>query len=286
VHAEARASEDAGVLGRLAGEAVELELEGGFSPEAFVAAGKARGFGDEREGELRAAGDEVYIRIDDAWYGHRGDGLDTVLHGPPPAEAERLVAAIEATGDELVDGDASEGPEVDGEETWQIEGKLNAAAAASVAGAVRGPVPGAELDRALEDARILFAAGRTDHLPRRIEVRASLGGDDLSFLGDGLPVEQVELTIEAELTDWGRPVTFERPAGARPFQELFGPLLLGLGLDGGPELDGAEPPVLAPPPPPQVELPPPPVQAPAPPPVQVPPPPRVEPPPVPGSPPG
>ena len=274
VRVEAHLSEEAGLLGQIAGDPVELGVDGGFAPGVLVASGKLEVLGDEHEAELRAGPDALYLRFDDAWYGGPSDDFDTSFDGPAAGEAERLAAALEAAGNELVDGEASAGPDVDGTQTWQIAGTLDPDAAAAVARAAGERVPNGEVDaarNAIARARIKLAVGRADHLPRRIEVRLPIEREDLGALGEGVPVERIDLEVSADLTDWGRPVTFERPASARPFEELLGRFFLG--LDGGAALRSAQPPV--PGPPPQVEVPPPPQ-------VEVPPPPAVSPPAPPG----
>lgn len=279
VEAKPEVGDGAGPAAFLLGGKLSLELEGAASTDALAASGKVTFGGQSREGELRATRAGVWVRAGGDWYGSDGTsaGSGLRLDLPPAAERARIRAALLAAGERLVDGPVRAGPEVGGDATWQIEGRLDPEAAAEIARLVGRPLGAAELGalrREARDTRIAYAVGREDHLPRRLVVELAVSRDDLSGIDGaaGLPVKRLELKIELELRDWGKPVRVEPPARFRSLQDLIGSLLFGGSEGGGPSGLPISPP-------------PPPAAAPAPvtPPPPPPPPPAVVPQPPPGA---
>lgn len=278
----------------MVGDRLSVEVEGVASATAFTASGKVEAAGKSFEGEVRA-GDGFYLRVGDDWYGapDGGPGSFTV-EAPAGVEPGELARALRDAGDGLVDGDVEPGPEIGGDDTWQVKGTVNPDAVVAIGRRIGAPLSAEDealLRGQADRVQLEYAIGRVDHLPRRIALSGALASADMPAGVRGrLPLEALELEIELKLSDWGTPVQAEAPGRYTSFEELLGSFFMGPGFGVAPA-PRAEPPPGSPqtpipapdipqpdvPPPPAV--PPPPPAAPAPPPAGTPPPPPGAPPP-------
>jgi hypothetical protein len=175
----------------------------------------------------------------DEWYGTRGTVFALVgrLGTLPPSEPVWLLDALATEDgmrryfDDVAEARVGPGPEINGIETWQLEGALNAEGIARLL-----ERPGEDLE-ALEivarPSRVALVVGREDRLPRRVDFRIDLtpeaapkidGWDAFELPGGG--VQDTEIAIE--LSGFGEPVAYDPPASFRPLDELFARLFAGL----------------------------------------------------------
>lgn len=259
----------------LLGERLSVEVEGVASATAFTATGKVEAAGKSFEGEVRA-GDGFYLRVGDDWYGTPDGGPGTfAIRAPAGVEPARLASALRQAGDGLVDGDVEPGPEVGGDDTWQLKGTLNPEAVVEIGRLIGAPLSAedeASLRSQAQKVRFEYAIGRGDHLPRRIALSGALGSADLPAGVRGqLPLEALELEIELKLSDWGTPVQAQAPESYTGFEALLGSFFASPEPQISPGVPPGPPPEV-----PQPQIPPPQV-----PPPDIPPPPAVPPPPPP-----
>lgn len=217
-----------------------VHAEGGASVAGLSAEGSVDyGFGPV-EGKLLVGAREVlvYAKAFDEWYGTRGTGFALVGRfatlGPDQPVWLLAVLATEdglrRYSDDVVEARVRPGPDIDGVETWQLEGALDAEGIARL------------LDRPAEDlealelvasaSRFVLVAGRDDRLPRRIELHIDLTPEVAAKIDDwdafelpGGGVQDTEIAIA--LSGFGGPVAYEPPASIKPLDELFARLFAG-----------------------------------------------------------
>lgn len=243
----------------LVGDRLSVEVEGVASATAFAASGKVEAAGESFEGEVRA-GDGFYLRVGDDWYGTPDGGPGNfTIEAPARVGPEQLATALREAGDGLVDGDVEAGPEIGGDDTWQVKGTVSPDAVVAIGRRIGAPLSAedeASLRREAEKVHFEYAIGRDDHLPRRIALSGALASADLptGVLGQ-LPLEALELEIELELSEWGTPVQAEAPERYTSFEDLLGSFFAGPGLEISPGVRPGPPPEQPQPqisPPPQI----------------------------------
>ena len=213
---------------------ITLHLEGDASETAFTAEGSVGFAGQTFTGNLLAGEHEVFLNFMGKWYGTKDAGLADAAEqradGTVSDPQEAIQAVREHFGDVLT-GEVSEGPAVDGVETWRFEGTLNAAGIVGLAQDLGGKDMTAEetaqLQAIADAATVVVDFGRGDSLPRHLEFQLSLGADELAELSDGASLDGVEsfdMSVTVDLSDFGKDVSFEAPDQFAPFEDLFGQL--------------------------------------------------------------
>jgi hypothetical protein len=217
-----------------------FHLEGDASASALDAGGSVSFGGGTMRGRVLIGEHDFYLQFMDQWYGEHGDGLVEAAEG---AKAEHDGALWDelATADglrrnfgQLFEGEVTEGPDLDGVQTWQFEGRLNADGAADFArryGAEPTDREKAMLHKLADATRFLLVVGQDDRLPRRLEFSVELSEEDLKEMeesdsGPFAGASNFEATLE--LSEFGKPVEIETPADFKPLDALFEQLFSGL----------------------------------------------------------
>jgi hypothetical protein len=211
---------------------VALHVEGNASSHGATADVSVDLDGVGLRGTVLASRDELLVDFMGQWYGEHGLGLDDRAD-ELPSEAD-----VREYFDDLFAGTVAEGPEIDGVATWRFEGKLDADGFADLTERFEDEDVTAE-ERALlrlvaEKTRFVLDVGQEDDLPRHLEFRLVLSGEDLAGIGDGLDaiglgnLLEENVRVSLDLSDFGTPVEYDAPADYRPLDELFDQLFSGL----------------------------------------------------------
>jgi hypothetical protein len=211
---------------------VGLRVEGDASEDAATADVSLELDGVGLSGKVLASRDEIFVDFMGQWYGERELDLDDRAD-ELPSEAE-----VREYFDDLFAGTVAEGPEIDGVATWRFEGKLDADGFADLTEKFEDEDVTAE-ERALlrlvaEKTHFVLDVGQEDDLPRHLEFRFQLSGEDLAGVGDGLDgiglgsLLEENVAVSLDLSDFGTPVEYDAPADYRPLDELSDQLFSGL----------------------------------------------------------
>lgn len=237
---------------RKAAPASDISVQADFSKTTIALTGRLSAGAQTLAGELRASGNEVYIRFQNAWYGtkaatSKGGGV-TMTTSP-----KVLTGAL---GDLLgsgLDVKVEDGGTVDGVAVWKLTGSFDGAAlgkALKASGLGAGVTP-AQSKQLAGTTDLTMLVGQADALPRSIVLSSTLSGSELTAAKattSGLVplpaagtkgLKSVSATATVTFSAWGTPVTFERPATYKPLESLFGALFDGLGALGGPAAKSA-----------------------------------------------
>lgn len=232
---------------QFAGSPNSFGVKGAYSPEAITAKGSANFIGQTFTAEAQAAAREVYVRFLGQWYGTKQFGLDQLKQqaeqqgGKSSDQAfNEAVANIERYGKDVFTGDVTEGPELDGEPTWQTVGTLNVDGLAKIA-QDRGEQVSAQdrevLEKVAQGTELTYVVGQEDKLPRRLrfsfDVRPAEFADSARENKAALKqVERVRASFNVNMSKWGDPVEIRPPANFQPLEQLAGQFLGG-GAGGG-----------------------------------------------------
>ena len=214
---------------------VKLQLEGDASADELALDVKLDFSGQSFAAVVLANRKELFIRFLNRWYGERD------LKLPKQSEEERdrfeqdfgTPEGLRANFDQVFTGTVLAGPVVDGVETWEFRGSLNVdgilALAEEYGGEAMKPEERAKFESLAEVVHFRFTAGRDDHLPRSYSMDVELDGSDLNELGQSDSLDSVDLHIAVKLSDFGKDVSYERPAEYEPLEKLFESLFSGIG---------------------------------------------------------
>jgi hypothetical protein len=209
-----------------------LHVEGDASADAFTAEGTVRFPGGSFSGELLAGRDELFLNVMGQWYGDSEFGLDEAGDESPSPDEVRMYF------DDVFAGSVSEGPEIGGAATWRFEGKLNPDGFADLTERF-DEEDVTELQRDLlrtvaEHTHFVLDVGRDDSLPRHLEFSLELSQEDLAAIGDGFDSSELDDLLDfdvhatANLSEFGKDVSYDTPQDYRPLEELFDQLFSGL----------------------------------------------------------
>jgi hypothetical protein len=208
-----------------------VHLEGDASATALDTQGTVGFGGVTFTGHLLANQHNLFIQFRDKWYGE-DQGLADALgdakkehNGASPWNDWATPDGLRKNFGELFTGDVSAGPVVDGVETWQFEGHLNADGLTRFGQRYGEPTPPEVARKLSEASRFLLVVGRDDHLPRRLEFEIKLSAADLKELSDQTGADNFQATLE--LSDFGKPIEIQPPASFEPLDALFEQLFSG-----------------------------------------------------------
>jgi len=215
---------------------VTLHLEGDASEAAFTADASVGFAGQAFSGQLLAGEHEAFFNFMGQWYGTKDAGLaDAAEQGAESAvtDPQEAIQAFRDNFDDVLTGDVSAGPTVDGVETWRFEGTLNSSGIAAVSQEFGGEAmtteEAAQLEVIADAVQVVVDFGREDSLPRHLELQLTLTADDLSELvgsTSGLEgVESLDASVTIDLTEFGKDVSYEAPAEFAPIEDLLGQLV-------------------------------------------------------------
>jgi len=221
---------------------ITLHLEGDASETAFTADASVGFAGQSFSGQLLAGEHEAFFNFMGQWYGTKEAGFaDAAEQGAEGAvtDPQAAIQAIRDRFDDVLTGEVSEGPAVDGAETWRFEGTLNSSGIAALSQEFGGEAMTAEevaqLEVIADAVKVVVDFGREDSLPRHVEFQLALTADDLADLGGSTGLEGVEaldMSVTIDVSDFGKDVSFEAPEQFAPFEDLFGQFL-GLAAAAG-----------------------------------------------------
>jgi hypothetical protein len=200
---------------------IVLHAEGDASASAVTAEGNLDfGFGP-MEGKVVIGPHDLFLNFDGKWYGESGPGLAMAFAA---LAAQQEVAAdlsspegIRNSFDDFFTGEVAAGPEVDGVETWQFEGRANPDGLAQL----ENPQDLTEGDRARLETlatamHLSLLVGREDHLPRRLELTFRLSEDERAelgefYAGDFQGWSRQNIDAKLVLSRFGEPVSYDPP---------------------------------------------------------------------------
>ena len=214
---------------------VRLQLAGDASADELAVDVKLDFSGQSFAAAVLANRQELFIRFLNRWYGERD------LKLPERSEEERdrferdfgTPEGLRRNFDRVFTGTVLAGPVVEGVETWKFRGSLNVDGILELAeeygGDAMKPEERAKLESLAEVVHFQFTAGQEDHLPRSYSMDVDLGAGDLEELGQAQSLDSVDLHIAVTLSDFGKDVSYERPAEYEPLEKLFESLFSGIG---------------------------------------------------------
>lgn len=240
---------------RKAVQPTDIDVTADLSPDVVVVSGSLSSGGQKLAAELRAAGEELYIRLLGSWYGTKGarpakgakgaqaDGLAVDID---PADLKQGLEDVLGQG---IDATVTEGPVIDGVPTWKVSGTFEGAELAKAL-KKNGVTPSAkDVNRLAGRSDVAVYIGRDDDLPRRMEITSTLAGADLTSASAStmglvpLPkagtkgLRSVTVKMVVGMSRYDQKVAFERPASYKPIESmieaLFGGLLGGAGTTTG-----------------------------------------------------
>jgi hypothetical protein len=214
---------------------VRLHLQGDASSDELAMDAKLDFSGQSFAAVVLANRQELFIRFLNRWYGDRD------LNLPEQSEKERdrieqdfgTPEGLRDRFDDIFTGTVLAGPVVDGVPTWEFRGALNVegilALVDEYGGDAMAPGDRAKFESLAELVHFRFTAGRDDHLPRSYSMDIDLGAGDLDQLGQSDSLDSVDLHIAVRLSDFGKDVSYERPAEYEPLERLFESFFSGIG---------------------------------------------------------
>jgi hypothetical protein len=215
------------------GLAVSAHAEGDASRTALDAEGSVTLGGFTVQARVRAGEHGFFIEFGDRWYGDETEGISDLFEDAQKEHDGQVwnelatPEGLRRNFGELFAGKVTEGPDVDGVATWQFEGRFDVDGVVEFArrfDAEPTPEEAEQFRLVAEASRIVLVVGQEDHLPRRLELSVELSDEVVEELQDGAPMDlgsAESFTSTLELSEFGKPVEIEAPAGVRPLDELF-----------------------------------------------------------------
>jgi hypothetical protein len=198
-----------------------LHAEGDASATALTVEGNVDFGLGPMEGRLLVGPRDLFLEFDGNWYGKSGEGLATWFAAL--AQQQEISAdltspdGIGAAFDRFFTGEVSPGPEVDGAETWQFDGRASAAGLAELENPqdlLEGDL--ARLETLARAVHLTVVVGRYDQLPRRIELKFELPQEerekmDEFYAGDFQGWSRNNIDAKLVLSRFGEPVSYDPP---------------------------------------------------------------------------
>jgi LppX_LprAFG lipoprotein len=213
-----------------------FHFEGDVSKSALTGDAEIRFPGGTLGARVLVGDHDVYVRFAGTWY-HESSGIADTYNKTKAKNGDLLAELTTPAGlgkrfAELVTGAIVEGPDVDGASTWKFDGRFRADAFARFIEEYGQPDltanDRAQLEKVADASRVVFLAGRDDHLPRRIELTLD-PPKDLRFDSQALQSSGGPLSLTIGLSDFGGDVSFTAPKDVKPLDALFEQFFAGIG---------------------------------------------------------
>jgi hypothetical protein len=174
----------------------------------------------------------LYVRFMGEWY-YADSGLSDLFSKANEKGGAVLAQLSTPAGfgrffADIVDGEVTQGPDVDGVSTWQFAGRLSADALAKyvqLGGNELTAGDRAQLQKVADTSHVLVVVGQEDHLPRKVELTLEPPAG-LKFDSPQLQSSDGPFSLKVELSDFGKDVSFTAPKDAKPLdalaEQLFG----------------------------------------------------------------
>jgi hypothetical protein len=213
-------------------------LEGEASAQAVDAEGSVALGPFTVNGHLLVGEHSVFAQVMEQWYGDNTGIADELQLAQKQHEGRvwnelATPEGLRRNFAQLVDGEVTEGPTLDGAATWQFRGRLDATGVMGFAkrlGIALDPRERELFAKVANASAVLLVVGQDDQLPRRVEFSIHLSADELRELrtsGFSSTDGAENFSSSLELSDFAKPVHFQQPAGAKPLDQLFEELLAG-----------------------------------------------------------
>jgi hypothetical protein len=219
--------------GKISGTNAELGIrfEGDVSTSALAGDLQVSFPGGTLGARILADEHDVYVRFMSQWY-HASSGVSDAVKKAGEQNGELLMQLTTPEGlgnffTELFEGDIAEGPDAEGEATWEFDGRLRAETLVHFVEEYGGFAV-SDHDRSVfakvaATSHLVVDVGQDDHLPRKVELTLD-PPKDLEFDSEDLESSDGALSVTLTLSDFGREVSFSQPKSSRPLDELFGQL--------------------------------------------------------------
>jgi hypothetical protein len=218
---------------------ISLHFEGDASTDALDAEGSVSFGARSLRGRVLVGEHDFFVQFMDQWYGEH-HGLVELLK---EAKTDRnrgvwdefaTPEGLRRNFDQLFDGEAKEGPAVEGgPATWQFEGRLDPAGAIELAKRFDAEPTDREEEmfaKVAEATKFLLVVVQDDRLPRRLEVSVNLSAEDLKEM-EASGVNRFDgadnFIATLELSEFGKQVEIHPPADFKPLDALFEQLFSG-----------------------------------------------------------
>jgi hypothetical protein len=211
---------------------IKLDISGKASAKAVDISGKANVKGKDYQMGVRANEANTFIQFMNTWYGPE-DGIDKTTQdtGANPAELKQALEQVKKYGNEVLQGEVTEGDEIDGQKTWQFNGTLNPDGIVKVAQAEGEPLSTEDQTglRAIAPLiKLSFSTGQDDGLFHQFGVKFKLTEQQIKVLNTGstpVPLQAIDVNLDVKITDYGTDVQIETPGDVQPTDALGGALL-------------------------------------------------------------
>jgi hypothetical protein len=219
--------------GKISGTNAELGIrfEGDVSTSALAGDLQVSFPGGTLGARILADEHDVYVRFMTQWY-HASSGVSDALDKAGEQNGALLMQLTTPDGlgkffAELFEGNIAQGPDVDGEATWEFDGKLRAETLArfveEYGGLEVNDHDRSVFEKVAATSHLVVDVGQDDDLPRKVELTLD-PPKDLHFDSEDLESSDGALSVTLELSDFGEDVSFSPPKSSRPLDELFGQL--------------------------------------------------------------
>jgi hypothetical protein len=222
-------------LSILGGKPITLKVSGDASSHDFSADGTVSFGGKSFSGKVLAETGALYLNVLGSWYGSTKLGLDSLKkYGTSTSSSltGTKLKELQQKAGEALSGTITDGPTLDGTDTWEFNGTINADGIAKLSEEQNGKALTAQEKQSLQviqDAMTLkFDVGKDDNLVRRADLKLDLPADKLKQLNQGSSssglngVESVNASFTLDLSKWGEPVSISPPSSYKPLAGLLG----------------------------------------------------------------
>jgi hypothetical protein len=222
------------------GKPLHVKLTGAAAKNAVDLTGSARVAGKDYPFAVRADQQRTFVQLLGTWYGP-SSGLSSTSSATNPADAAKTLRVVRRYANQVLTGSVTEGPEVDGVDTWKFSGTPNADGIIRVAeqeGEHLSSDDKAALRALAPLVKLTIVTGRDDGLPRSVGVRFDLNSTQMALLKrlgadtGSTDLQELHLNLTVDLSDWGKQVSISAPSNPQPFEQITG-ALLGVALSSG-----------------------------------------------------